>query len=164
MWGGKRDEGFESFFRQAFPRAVTVAQRVLDSRAAAEDAAAEALARAYAEWRSVRELAYREAWVLRVASNLALDAVRRRKPEPVPPIAPSVEDVATERVALAAAIRALPRRQREIVALRHLAGMSEAEVAGALGLAPGTVKSHGHRAMTTLRASLGELAEGRAAS
>ena len=164
MWGGTRDEGFESFFRQAFPRAVAIAQRVLDSKAAAEDAAAEAMARAYAEWRTIRDLAYREAWVLRVASNLALDTVRRRRPDLKPPDPTNVEDVATERVALAAAIRALPRRQREIVALRHLAGMSEAEVAGALGLAPGTVKSHGHRAMTSLRASLGELAEGRAAS
>ncbi|MGH2795017.1 MAG: sigma-70 family RNA polymerase sigma factor [Actinomycetota bacterium] len=164
MWGGKRDEGFESFFRQAFPRAVAITQRILDSRAAAEDVAAEAMARAYADWRSVRELAYREAWVLRVASNLALDAVRRRRPEMRLPIQVDVEEAATERVALAAAMRALPRRQREIVALRHLAGMSEAEVAGALGLAPGTVKSHGHRAMTRLRASLGDLAEGRAAS
>ncbi len=164
MWGGKRDEGFESFFREAFPRAVAVTQRIVDSRAAAEDVAAEAMARAYAEWRSLRELAYREAWVLRVASNLALDAVRRRRPDVKPAVPVSVEDVATERVTLAAAIRALPRRQREIVALRHLAGMTEVEVAGALGLAPGTVKSHGHRAMTTLRARLGDLAEGRAAS
>lgn len=162
MWGGKRDEGFESFFRQAFPRAVAVTQRIVESRAAAEDVAAEAMARAYAEWRSIRELAYREAWVLRVASNLALDAVRRRRPDLKPAESPNVEETATERVALAAAIRALPRRQREIVALRHLAGMTEAETAAALGVAPGTVKAHGHRAMTTLRASLGDLTEGRA--
>lgn len=164
MWGGKRDEGFETFFRESFPRAVGVAQRIVESRAAAEDFAAEAMARAYAEWRSLRELAYREAWVMRVACNLALDAVRRRTPDVKPAAPMDVEQVATERVALADAIRALPRRQREIVALRHLAGMTEAEVAGALGLAQGTVKAHGHRAMTSLRARLGDLAEGRAAS
>ena len=162
MWGGKRDEEFESFFRETFPRAVAVTQRIVESRAAAEDVAAEAMARAYAEWRSIRELAYRQAWVLRVASNLALDAVRRRKPDLKPAEPANVEETATQRVALAAAIRSLPRRQREIVALRHLAGMSEAETAAALGVAPGTVKAHGHRAMTTLRASLGDLAEGRA--
>ncbi len=164
MHGGKRDEGFEAFFLAVFPRAMQAAGRILEGRAASEDVAAEALARAYADWRTVRDLAYRDAWVLRVTTNLALDAVRRRKPEPEPPAQVNVEEIATHRVALAAAMRALPRRQREIVALRHLAGLSEAEVADALGLAPGTVKSHGHRAMTSLRARLVEPAEGSAVS
>ena len=152
---GKRDEVFDAFFREIFPRAVRMAERVLSNRAAAEDVAAEAMARAYADWRNVANLAYRDAWVLRVAANLALDAARRRRPEPDPTPALDVEETATDRVALASAMRSLPRRQREIVALRHLAGYSELETASALGLAPGTVKAHGHRAISALRARLG---------
>lgn len=164
MWRIRRDEAFEAFFRAVFPRAFGVANRILVNRAAAEDAAAEALARAYADWGNVSSFEHREAWVLRVATNLALDAARRRRPEQEPPPSPVVEDVATDRVAIASAMRRLPRRQREIVALRHLAGMSESEVAGTLGLAPGTVKAHGHRAMTALRETLGDaVTEGRSA-
>ena len=163
MWRRKRDEAFEAFFRTLYPRAFSTAHRILGDRAAAEDAAAEAFARAFADWRNVGALYYRDAWVLRVTANVALDQIRRRAPEQTPAGSPDVEGVATDRVALATALRALPRRQREIVALRHLAGFSEAEIAGALGLAPGTVKTHGHRAMASLRARLGEtVLEGRA--
>lgn len=162
MFGKQRDQAFEAFFRALFPRTVGIANRILGSRAAAEDVAAEAMARAYADWRNVGELAHREAWVLRVATNLALDAARRRRPEPDPGTSVDVEELVTARIALTAALRALPRRQREIVALRHLAGLSESEVAGTLGLAPGTVKTHGHRAMASLRMRLGDAAlEGR---
>lgn len=154
----KKDEAFEVFFRGLFPRAVGVALRILPSRAAAEDVAAEAMARACADWRQVGGLPHREAWVLRVTVNLALDAARRRTIEVAPAGSVDVEELATDRIALADAIRRLPRRQREIVALRHLAGFSEAEVAQTLGVAPGTVKIHGHRAMTSLRLHLTDVA------
>ncbi len=162
MFRRRKDEAFEAFFRAQFSRTVGVAHRILGNRAAAEDVAAEAMARAYSDWRTVSELAHREAWVLRVATNLALDVARRRRPEPDAAESVDVEEIVTARVALTAALRALPRRQREIVALRHLAGLSEAEVAGTLGLAPGTVKVHGHRALASLRMRLGDAAlEGR---
>jgi RNA polymerase sigma-70 factor (ECF subfamily) len=101
-------------------------------------------------------LPYREAWVLRVATNLALNATRQRRrrllfraPEPV-----SYDDTTASRVALVAALRALPARQREVIVLRHLAGLSEPEVATQLGLSLGTVKTHLRRAKQTLRGTL----------
>jgi RNA polymerase sigma factor (sigma-70 family) len=65
------------------------------------------------------------------------------------------EDAVLLRVTLAEALRELPPRQRDAVVLRYLVDMSEADVANALGVAPGTVKSHLNRAVTRLRTALG---------
>lgn len=149
-------EEFEGIFRALYPKAVTLAHRILGDEGLAEDIAQEALARAFAEWRTLRDLAYRDAWVMRVTANLAVSLTRRRVAfsEPSAP-ASSVEDVATMRVALAGALRALPRRQREAVVLRYLAGFTEDEVAAALELSSGTVRSHIHRGVASLRRRLG---------
>ena len=151
----KRDEGFDAAFAVLFPRAFRLSYRLLGDRAAAEDAAAEAMARTFADWKRVSELPYREAWVLRVAANLSLDQIRRRKlPAVVPPVTSEDEDTRALRVALWAALRALPRRQREIVVLRYVAGLGENEVAQLLGLSLGTVKTHVMRGRAALRRAM----------
>ena len=152
----RRDESFEEAFDHLFARAQQVAFRVLGDRAAAEDVAAEALTRAFADWRKVRNLEYREAWVLRVASNLAIDLCRRKRPELVVSPVASQEDVVALRLTLAAALHGLPRRQRDAVSLHYLGGLSDAEVASALGIAVGTVKAHIHRGTAGLRQALGD--------
>lgn len=63
-------DDFESAYRDLFPRAAMVAYRLLGDKTAAEDVAAEALARAYARWGRIAGLAHRDGWVLRVATNL----------------------------------------------------------------------------------------------
>jgi RNA polymerase sigma factor (sigma-70 family) len=123
--------------------------------ATAEDVAAEALARAYARWSRVAELPYRDAWVLRVAANLAIDETRRRRPLGTVAPSPDPDDATTLRLALSAGLRSLPRRQRQAVALRYLAGLSDREVAGALGISIGSVKTHLHRDRAALRAAFG---------
>lgn len=139
-----------------FTGAFRLATRMLGNRAAAEDVAAEACARAYADWKRVADLSYREAWVLRVASNLAID-ITRRKPRHAPVVDHAeMEDTVALRIALGAALKKLPRRQREAVVLRHLAGMPEAEVADLLGISSGSVKTHLSRGLAALRARLGE--------
>jgi RNA polymerase sigma factor (sigma-70 family) len=155
MAGDGGDERFEAAYRELFPRAATLAYRLLGERAAAEDVAAEALARTYARWHKVSALPHRDAWVLRVATNLAIDCARRR---PVPPAlqdALDVEEAATVRIALVAALESLPRRQRQVVALRYLSGMREEEVATALGVSTSTASTHLRRGLDTLRARLG---------
>ncbi|TMK51635.1 MAG: sigma-70 family RNA polymerase sigma factor [Actinobacteria bacterium] len=148
----RRDEGFDAAFAVLFPRAFRLSFRLLGDRAAAEDAAAEAMARAFADWKRVSELPYREAWILRVASNIALDQIRRRKlPVVVPSAVSEDEDTHALRVALWAALHALPRRQREIVVLRYIAGLTEPEVAQLLGISLGTVKTHVTRGRAALR-------------
>ena len=56
------EHGFEAFFRAVFPKAVAVARRVTGDRAAAEDAAIEAMAKAHLRWRRIGPAPWREAW------------------------------------------------------------------------------------------------------
>ena len=149
------EESFEAAFKELFIPAYRVARRILGDPAAAEDIAAEALSRAYADWARVSQLPYRDAWVLRVATNLALNATRRRRLLFPGTEARSDDEAATTRVALAGALHRLPARQREVGVLRHLAGLSESEVAVRLGVSLGTVKTHLRRGHEALRGRLG---------
>ena len=149
------DDGFEEAFDDLFPRAGRLAYRLLGDRAAAEDVAAEAMARAYARWSKVTGLSYRDGWVLKVTTNLAIDRLRRRRPEIVPAPADDFEDGVELRLALNAALLTLAPRQRQAVALRYLGGLSDREVAQALGISLGSVKTHIHRGLNSLRARLG---------
>jgi RNA polymerase sigma factor (sigma-70 family) len=148
------EESFEAAFRGLFVASYRVARRLLDDAGAAEDVAAEALSRAYADWARVGSLPYRDAWVLRVTTNLALNDKRRRRA-----LLPGVEgrshdEAATARVAVAGALNDLPARQREVVVLRHLGDLSEPEVAVRLGVSLGTVKTHLRRGHEGLRRRL----------
>lgn len=58
------------------------------------------------------------------------------------------------RIVLSDALARLPRRQREVVALRYLADLSEAQVAASLGISTGSVKTHLHRGLISLRGRL----------
>jgi RNA polymerase sigma factor (sigma-70 family) len=62
--------------------------------------------------------------------------------------------VVAQRRQLVELLQALPKRQREVVALRYLADLSEAEVAAALGCSVGTVKQHASRGLASMRATL----------
>lgn len=150
------DPEFEVAFDALFPRARRLAQRIVGDKAEAEDIAAEALARTFANWPRVSKLPHRDGWVLKTTIRLAIDRARHRNAVPERIQHSSLEEAATLRLALGAALRALPRRQREVIAMRYLGGMSEAEVAESLGIAAGTVKSHIHRGLVSLRRTLGE--------
>jgi len=152
---GSREE-YEAFFRRVFPRAVGVALRISGDRPAAEDAALEALAKAHTRWCKIGGEPWSEAWVLRVTVNEAIRRLPRRPPlVPQPPDHPDPSDVVVVRQTLVAALRLLPKRQREVVVLRFLVGLSEPEVAAALGLSLGTVKTHLRRGLARLRTTLG---------
>jgi len=152
---GEGDD-FDGAFRALFQPAFGVAYRILGNVADAEDAAAEALARALVRWRKVGPLPYRDAWVMRVAANVAIDMVRKRRSVS---IEDTVVDDGTEnaqlRVALVAALSALSHRQREVVSLRYVGGLTEAEVASCLGISINSVKKHMLRGTTSMRERLG---------
>ncbi len=154
------EERFVAAFGRLYPRARRVAYRVLGDVCSAEDVAAEALARAYAQWERIESLPWVQGWVLRVTANLALDIARKRRPLIDPPRAVESEDAIATRLAMVAALNRLPRRQREAVALHYLAGLTDEEVGRALGIAEGTVKAHVHRGLLALRRSLGDDDEG----
>lgn len=149
---------FEEAFDELFTRAFRVGRRILGDETAAEDVAAEAMARAYAHWRKIGDQPWREGWVVRVASNLAIDAARARSRVSDAALVEQAredDDVAV-RLALVEAMSRLPRRQREVVVLRHLAGLSEAETAAALRVSNGSVKTHLSRGLASLRSRMTE--------
>ena len=151
------DADFERLFDDQFGRCDHLARRLVHDDAVAEELAAEAFARAWARWPKLRKQSP-EGWVLRVTANLAIDASRRLRLTPTPPPDPppvSAADAATLHVALVTALGALPRRQREAIVLRYLADLSEADVATALGVSAGSVKTHVHRGLERLRGTLG---------
>lgn len=108
---------------------------VVGVRAEAEDIAQEALARALVRWQAVRE--YARAWVARVATNLALDHVRRIGRRSTQLNQPCVDSMWEQRQDLVDALRALPARQREAVVLRFVVDLPEAEVARAMDCSVG---------------------------
>ena len=144
---------YESFFTHAFPRVARMAGKIV-GREGGEDVAIEALARAYSRWTRVQAMNSPEAWVMRVATNLALDQVRKKKAYADPPTMPAIEETATDREVVRSSIAKLPRRQRQVVAMRFLADMPEDEVARVLDISTGSVKTHLHRALASLRVSL----------
>lgn len=142
-------EQFEQLFVELFVQAERVAARIV-GRGEAEDVAAEALVRALVRWPKI--VSYATPWVIRVASNLAIDRVRRGAKQLPPPAAAGwAEEGVDNRLLVVGELRQLSRRQREVMVLRHLVGLSETETAEALGLSVDSVKTYGRRAMTQLR-------------
>jgi RNA polymerase sigma factor (sigma-70 family) len=155
MVTSRAPDSFEAAYSSLFVRAAKVAYRLLGDGAAAEDVAAEALARAYVNWSRIEGLANRDGWVLRVASNLAIDASRRRVPRSAPAEPLDATEATTLRLALVAALNSLPRRQRQAVILRYLTGLGSDEVAAVLGVSAGTASTHLRRGLEGLRLRLG---------
>ena len=131
----------------------------------AEDLAQTALARVYAAWPRICRSGDPDAYVRRVMVNANRSRFRKRRiaeqltsavPEPPPPDGTWTAD---DRVVLLAALMGLPPRQRSVVMLRFWLDMTETQVAEELGCSVGTVKSQASRALATLRASSGLVAE-----
>ncbi len=107
---------------------------------------------------SEKTLSYLRAAVVNRARSVLRHrvVVDRNAPKP-PPDMPSAEHGAMallERSAVVAALRSLPERQREVVVLRFYGDLSEAQIAAAMGITRGAVKSHTSRAMSSLRSVL----------
>ena len=144
-------DNFDAEFEHLWSRAYGVAYVVLGDRGESEDIAQETLARALVRWKKVS--AYAEPWVVRVAGNLAIDRVRKRRRTGAFR-AEDVPGVDAQRVDLQRALVALSPKQREVVILRYLVDLPEAEVAETLGCSVGTVKTHASRGLAALRKSL----------
>jgi len=147
---------FEEAFDDLYTRAYGVAFQLLGRRSEAEDVAQETLARAFVRWRKIRS--YAEAWVVRVAGNLAVDVWRRLRrvdtnaaTERRGATAPGPNE---QRIDLHRALDKLSGRQRDVLILRFLADLPEADVAKALGCSVGSVKQHASRGLATLRTTM----------
>ncbi|HEU0100716.1 MAG TPA: SigE family RNA polymerase sigma factor [Mycobacteriales bacterium] len=156
--------GTTALYAEHAPRMLRVAAVLLSDPAMAEDVVQEAYTALYTSWPRLRDRDAAVGYLHRSVVNGARSRLRRRvvalKHAPAPlPDAASAEDTALAGMAggpLVAALRALPRREREVVLLRHYLDLSERATADALGLRPGSVKAYGSRGLATLRAALAE--------
>lgn len=150
-------EAFALFYEQnhgAVFRALLVGTR---NREAAEDAAAEAFARALVFWSAIASHSNPRAWVLRVAWNYHKSEWRKWEHRRVddPTESRLIPEPATDRDMIVA-IRRLPRGQREVLALVAFCGLTPAEIAEVLGQTAGTVRGQLSRARAALRKALDE--------
>lgn len=139
---------FEEFYLKEYQAVVGLAFALSGSRWLAEDLAQEAFLAAHRNWPRVSAYDQPGAWVRRVVANLSVSAFRRRLVE-----AKSLARIAGDRDRPSSelpsedaefwdAVRSLPRRQSQAVALHYLEDLPVSEVAAILDMAPGTVKKH----------------------
>jgi RNA polymerase sigma-70 factor (ECF subfamily) len=171
---------FDILVEQYTPRVYNVALRITGSQEEAQDCVQEAFIRAFSSLRHFRGEAAFSTWLYRVAVNVANDATRRLKSQPLlasemvpagsddpppdldmagigmPEIEQPDEQVARgqRRDVILAAIRSLPEHQRAVVVLYDLQGLSYEEVAEVMGTRVGTVKSRLNRARLALKERL----------
>ena len=154
----EREEDFADFYRNARDGCLRAVYAACGDRALAEDLTAEAFARAYASWRTVSRHPEPRAWIVRTALNTRVSWWRRRRHEVGWDEAfdPAQDGSSGQRpdAQVLAALRKLPRRQREVVALRIFLDLDTDTAARTLGIAPGTVTAHLSRATAALRVSL----------
>lgn len=147
---GRSRSDFEEFYADWSDEVYrTLAVTLRDSELARE-ATDEAMVRAYSRWSKVRRFDNPSGWVYRVAYNWALDRLRRRDH----PVAGFTELSVADplpRPDLARALDSLPVDHRAVVVLRVVHDWSEENVAYALGIPVGTVKSRLSRALQKLR-------------
>jgi RNA polymerase sigma-70 factor (sigma-E family) len=130
----------------------------------AEEVVQDAFEAMHLAWRRLRDSEKALQYLRQTVVNRSRSVLRHRKvvdmhaPKPAPD-EPSAEHAALallERSAVAAALRSLPERQREAIALRYYADFSEADIAKAMGISKGAVKSHTARAMSSLKTILSQ--------
>lgn len=152
------DQEFREFYQASWPRLRKQLVLVAGDAGEGEDALQEAFIRAAASWRRVRVYDAPEAWVRRVALNLAANTARRARRRAALLLrlgpAPPPLDLDPELVDLATGLRALSREQRTVIVLHHLAGLPVGEIAGELGIPAGTVKTRLHRGRAALARAL----------
>ncbi len=162
------DPGVEAevarLFRSHHGRLLRLAQILVDDRGAAEEVVQEAFVRLFRQWGSLREPDAAAGWLRTTVLNLARSRLRRRglararrEAVPVAPASPAERaELNEEHRQVVEAVRALPRRQREVVVLRFYEDLSVDETAAALGISAGAVKTHTHRGMAALALKLEE--------
>ncbi|MFI6292327.1 sigma-70 family RNA polymerase sigma factor [Nonomuraea sp. NPDC050790] len=127
-----------------------------------EDIAQEAFARLHTG--RLRDDGAAVAYLRAIVCNLTrnrlrhLRLIRLRRPEPPEPVRSSEQSVilAEEHRELLEALDRLPRRQREALVLRYWLDLSEREIAAAMGVSPGSVKTHASRGLAALGRALEE--------
>ena len=162
--GAGDTRSWEMLYRRVYPSMLAYAERRVVSKEEAQDAVSEAMTRTVAGMdRLAATGATPEAWLFGVLRHVVLDRQRssyrrrdlpiRRDVVPDGPLESAV--VGDEQASVRAAFALLPDRDRELLELRVVAGLSSEEVAAILDMRPGAVRTARARALDKLRAVLG---------
>lgn len=152
---------FDAFFRAQYRSVTGLAYVLCGDKGRAEDLAQEAFADAHRSWQKIGGYDDPGAWIRRVVTNKATSVRRRRSAESRalgrlvgrPPVTET--DSSLDAAAVWNAVRALPRRQAQVVALMFFDDLDVAEVARVLQCGEATVKTHLHRAKAALAQHFG---------
>ena len=145
-----------------YSQLVRLALLLVHDLQTAEEVVQDAFEAMHKAWRRLRDSEKALSYLRQTVVNRSRSVLRHRKvvdmhpPKPAPD-EPSAEHAALtllERSAVISALRALPERQREAIVLRYYADFSEADIATAMGISRGAVKSHTARAMAALKSIL----------
>ena len=153
---------FDDFYGAMARRVVRHAYALTGNIADAQDIAQEAFARAWQRWETVRACESPEAWVRRVATNLATSRFRRERTARAVVhqlIARDVPEISPDTVALVAGLRTLPERQRVVLVLHYLADLPVEQIAAELRAPVGSVKAWLSRGRVALAAAVIEQSE-----
>jgi len=153
---------FDRLYEATYPRILRTLASILGDVAAAEDCTQDAFLRAFRSWHTWKRDAPVEAWLHRIAINVAISYRRRRALREVGELVrrlgrPEDPDPTDRALGgdLLQELRRLPARQAAALVLRHLHGYSNREIATALGVPESTVATRLMIAKRTLRARLG---------
>jgi len=151
-----RDDDFTSYLSARQPALLRTAYRLTGDTATAEDVVQTALAKLYLAWGRVREQGAMDAYVRRIVVNECHSLWRRpwRRREITTatlPDRPAPETGREDADEVWRWVATLPPRQRAVIVLRYYEQLTEAEIAAALGISEGTVKSQASRALSALR-------------
>jgi RNA polymerase sigma-70 factor, ECF subfamily len=151
---------FEQLYRSDYRRLVALAYGLSGSRSAAEELAQEAFLAAHRRWDRISAYDDPSAWLRRVVVNRSVSLVRRRVAEGLALARLGARrerpgDLPEPDEAVWRAVRALPKRHAQVVALHYIDDRSVASIAAILGCAEGTIKAHLHQARRSLARTLG---------
>lgn len=154
------EDEFDEFYTASAQRITSQVYAMTGNREEARDCVQEAFARAWSARHRFAEVQHREAWVRTTAYRLAVSrwrrvALGRREPDRALQSSHVTAGPDETYVAVVAALRRLPRTQREVIVLHHLADIPVADVAAELGVPENTVKTRlrrGRAALATLLA------------
>ena len=151
----ERDADFSAYMHARQPGLLRTAYLLTGDRHTAEDLVQVAFAKLYLSWERVRDREALDGYVRRILVNehnsLWRRAWKRREHATDDLPESGLHDTYDEGSDLWAAIQSLPRRTRAVIVLRYYEDLSEAEIAEALGISRGTVKSQASRGLGLLR-------------
>jgi RNA polymerase sigma-70 factor, ECF subfamily len=156
------DGGFERFYRAEWASVVRLAWALTGSRAIAEELAQDAFSSAHDRWHRVGSMDQPGAWVRRVVVNRALSSLRRWRAEQRAldrlgqPTSLAIDALDGPAEELWAAVRRLPTRQAQVVALVTVEQRTLRDAGAVLGIAEDTARTHYRRALATLAVALGD--------